>query len=59
VRALDPVPPEANRIAALSAMDVPENMSYLHKLGLAAARDVQAADLSAGFDLPEVAAVEI
>jgi hypothetical protein len=40
-------------------MDVPENMSYLHKLGLAAARDVQAADLSAGFDLPEVAAVEI
>jgi uncharacterized protein len=60
VRALDPVPPEANRIASLSAMDAPENMSYLHKLGvLAAARDVNAADFPAGFDLPEVAAVEI
>jgi hypothetical protein len=41
-------------------MDAPENMSYLHRLGvLAAARDVNAADFPAGFDLPEVAAVEI
>ena len=58
VQALDPTPLEASRIASLSAMDAPENMSYLHKLGvLAAARDVQAADFTAGFDLPKVAAV--
>jgi patatin-like phospholipase len=57
VRALDPTPPDADKISSLSAMDAPENMSYLHKLGtLAAARDAQAADFVAAFDLPKVAA---
>jgi hypothetical protein len=58
VQALDPAPPDAGRIASLSAMDAPENMAYLHKLGvLGAARDVQAAHFSSTFDLPSAAAI--
>lgn len=53
VQALDPECPSAERLASLSAMDAPQNMSYLHTLGaLAAARDVQAADFGPLFDLP-------
>jgi hypothetical protein len=52
VRALDPAPPDTARIEALSAMDAPENMAYLHRLGaLAADRDVHAADFPTVFDL--------
>jgi len=37
----------------LSAMDAPENMPILHRLGvLAAERDVLAGDLPSTFDLP-------
>jgi hypothetical protein len=44
---------DRERIESLSAMDAPENMTVLHKLGtLAAARDVKDADFAAVFDLP-------
>jgi len=58
VRALDPSPPDAARITELSAMDAPENMPYLHRLGsLAADRDVHATDFASVFDLPLASAV--
>jgi uncharacterized protein len=51
--ALDPGLTDPKRIKALSAMDAPENMATLHRLGqLAGERDVAAADFAALFDLP-------
>jgi hypothetical protein len=53
IRALDPTPPDAGRIASLNEMDAPENMEYLHKLGtLAGKRDVKDAHFGGAFDLP-------
>jgi hypothetical protein len=53
VKALDPSPPDAGRIASLSEMDAPENMEYLHRLGtLGGQRDVKAAHFDRAFDLP-------
>jgi hypothetical protein len=53
VKALEPALTDPRAIAALSAMDAPENMTTLHRLGeRAAERDVRAADFSAVFDLP-------
>ena len=57
VHALDPTLTDASTITALSAMDAPENMSTLHKLGaLAAERDMHAADFASVFDLPPASA---
>jgi hypothetical protein len=53
VRALDESLAGTETVASLSAMDVPENMEALHRLGrLAAARDVRDADFGTVFDLP-------
>jgi uncharacterized protein len=53
VRALDPALTDVEAIEALSAMDAPEHMQTLHRLGvLAAARDVLANDFAGAFDLP-------
>jgi hypothetical protein len=53
VKALDPTPPDAERLASLNEMDAPENMETLHRLGkLCAERDVHASDFAAAFDLP-------
>jgi predicted acylesterase/phospholipase RssA len=52
VQALDPSLTDAGRIESLSAMDAPENMAILHRLGaLAAGRDVEASDFASIFDL--------
>lgn len=52
VQRLMPSLKDPDDVAALSAMDAPENMQTLHQLGLAAARDgVQDAHFPAGFDL--------
>ena len=54
VKALDPTPPDADRIRSLNEMDAPENMEYLHKLGtLAGKRDVKGAHFSQVFDLAQ------
>jgi len=53
VKALDPTPPDAARLASLNEMDAPENMDYLHKLGtLGGKRDVKDAHFARAFDLP-------
>ncbi|WP_087874704.1 patatin-like phospholipase family protein [Arthrobacter globiformis] len=53
VRALDESLAGTEAVASLSAMDAPENMEALHRLGrLAAARDVRATDFPTVFDLP-------
>lgn len=53
VRALDPSLTDAEQIEALSAMDAPENMSVLHRLGVRAAeRGVLPDDFASTFDLP-------
>jgi hypothetical protein len=53
VKALDSELSDPGVITGLSAMDAPENMETLHRLGaLAGGRDVRAADFPAGFDLP-------
>lgn len=52
VQSLDPALQDAKRIESLSAMDAPENMAILHRLGaLAADRDVRAEHYAEGFDL--------
>jgi len=54
VKALDPTPPDASRLASLREMDAPENMTYLHRLGtLAGKRDVKEAHFPRVFDLPQ------
>jgi hypothetical protein len=54
VKALDPTPPDAGRLASLNEMDAPENMDCLHKLGtLAGQRDVKDAHFARAFDLPQ------
>ncbi len=51
---LDPGLTDLKAIESLSAMDAPENMDVLHKLGrLAAERDVRGSDFASNFDLPE------
>lgn len=53
VQQLDPNLTSVKRIKSLSAMDAPENMDVLHRLGtLAAERDVKAGDFASVFDLP-------
>ena len=53
VEQLDPDLKDPKVIASLSAMDAPENMDLLHRLGaLAAERDVKSVDFASGFDLP-------
>jgi len=53
VQQLDSGLTDRELIESLSAMDAPENMAVLHRLGtLAAARDVKDADFAAVFDLP-------
>jgi uncharacterized protein len=52
VRALDPELSDVKLIESLSAMDAPENMAVLHRLGsLAAERDLHGRDFPATFDL--------
>jgi uncharacterized protein len=52
VRALDPTLKNARLIESLSAMDAPENMDVLHRLGaLAAERDIEAEHFPTAFDL--------
>jgi Patatin-like phospholipase len=52
VQALDPQLHDLDRIEALTAMDAPENMETLHRLGsLGAERDVQASDFAGMCDL--------
>lgn len=53
VQSLDPSLTDSETIESLSAMDAPENMATLHKLGaLAAERDVKSQDFASRFDLP-------
>ena len=53
VQKLDPCLIDLKRIESLSAMDAPENMALLHKLGkLAGERDVSGSDFASHFDLP-------
>lgn len=53
VQSLDPSMTNVKLIDSLSAMDAPENMNVLHKLGiLAAKRDIKETDFAANFDLP-------
>lgn len=53
VQALDASLTDDEKIKSLSAMDAPENMETLHRLGtLAGERDVAASDLPSVFDLP-------
>jgi len=55
VQALDPSLTDDEKITSLSAMDAPENMESLHRLGtLAGVRDVVASDLPSVFDLPPI-----
>jgi hypothetical protein len=52
VHELEPALKDADDVAALSAMDAPENMETLHGLGVAAGkRDVQPSHFPAAFDL--------
>jgi hypothetical protein len=54
VKALDPTPPDAERLASLNEMDAPENMDCLHKLGtLAGKRDVKDAHFAQMLDLSQ------
>lgn len=54
VRALDGTLAAADTVTSLSAMDAPENMEVLHRLGrLAAERDMRATDFGKIFDLPQ------
>lgn len=51
---LDPALTDPKLIESLSAMDAPENMTVLHRLGqLAAERDIRDSDFATNFDLPE------
>jgi len=53
VQALDPKLADVDRIESLTAMDAPENMETLHRLGrLAGERDVMPGDFAGVFDLP-------
>jgi hypothetical protein len=53
VRDLDPTLQDGARIASLSAMDAPENMEILHRLGvIAGKREVRGDDFPIIFDLP-------
>jgi hypothetical protein len=53
VLALNPKLKSMEKIESLTAMDAPENMETLHRLGrLAAERDVQTNDFAGIFDLP-------
>ncbi len=53
VQRLDPSLTDSKVIESLSAMDAPENMNLLHKLGhLVADRDVNDSDFASNFDLP-------
>jgi hypothetical protein len=53
VQQLDPNLTSVKLIKSLSAMDAPENMDVLYRLGtLAAERDVKAGDFASVFDLP-------
>ncbi|KFB69569.1 MAG: hypothetical protein CAPSK01_000628 [Candidatus Accumulibacter vicinus] len=53
VRALAPELRDDKLVSSLSEMDAPENMNVLHQLGMrVGARDVQAHDFPAHFDLP-------
>lgn len=53
VQQLDPSLTDSKLIESLSAMDAPENMDVLHRLGLLAAeRDIKGSDFAAKFDLP-------
>ena len=50
---LNPRLTDFRRIESLSAMDAPENMALLHKLGkLAGERDVSGSDFASHFALP-------
>lgn len=52
VKQLDPSFTDTEKIASLSAMDAPENMEVLHRLGmLAAEQDVKEHDFAPIFDL--------
>ena len=52
VQALTSSMTDSKEIESLSAMDAPENMQLLHKIGmLAAERDVSAGDFASIFDL--------
>lgn len=51
---LDPGLTDPKAIESLSAMDAPENMAMLHRLGqLAAARDIKDSDFAANFNLTD------
>ena len=53
VQQLDDSLKDVEEIASLTAMDAPENMDTLHRLGtLAAKRDLRADDFAVHFDLP-------
>ena len=53
VRALDETLAASDMVTSLSAMDLPQNMEALHRLGrLAAAQDVRDTDFGTVFDLP-------
>jgi hypothetical protein len=53
VQQLDPTLTDVEQIESLTAMDAPENMSTLHRLGmLGAKRDLRAGDFPVHFDLP-------
>jgi uncharacterized protein len=55
VRQLDPTLTDVQQIESLTAMDAPENMSTLHRLGgLGAKRDMRPGDFPGHFDLPNV-----
>ncbi|MBL9139096.1 MAG: patatin-like phospholipase family protein [Verrucomicrobiales bacterium] len=55
IRDLDPELKDPKVIEGLSAMDAPQNMGVLHRLGiLAAERDIHAAHFPGSFDLPSV-----
>ena len=54
VRALDETLAALDMVTSLSAMDLPQNMEALHRLGrLAAARDMRETDFGGVFDLPQ------
>lgn len=51
---LDPELTDPKLIESLSAMDAPENMTVLHRLGqLAAERDIRDSDFAVNFNLPQ------
>lgn len=54
VQALDASLVDDEKIESLSALDSPDNMAVLHRLGaMAAQRDLRAADFARVFDLPD------